>query len=82
MVRAAVSGALALCAKNVIPSLFPFLVVSSLLTAMGFGDWLSAPLEGFMYLAVPIDPIITADLTGQGKTLAEVAAIQKAADAS
>ena len=35
-----------------------------------------------MYLAVPIDPIITADLTGQGKTLAEVAAIQKAADAS
>ena len=48
MVRTAVSGALALCAKNVIPSLFPFLVVSSLLTALGFGDWLSAPLEGFM----------------------------------
>lgn len=48
LVRSAVSGALALCAKNVIPSLFPFFVVSSLLTAMGFGDWLSAPLEGFM----------------------------------
>lgn len=35
-----------------------------------------------MYLAVPIDPIISADLTGQGKTLAQVAELQKAADAS
>jgi len=48
-VRAAVSGALALCAENVIPSLFPFLVVSSALTALGFGQWLSAPMEGLMY---------------------------------
>ena len=35
-----------------------------------------------MYLAVPIDPIMTADLTGQGKTLAQVAKLQKAANAS
>lgn len=31
-----------------------------------------------MYLAVPIDPVLTADLTGQGQTLAQVAAIEAA----
>lgn len=31
-----------------------------------------------MYLAVPIDPAMTADLTGEGWTLAEVAAIEQA----
>lgn len=32
-----------------------------------------------MYLAVPADPVFTADLTGKGQTLKEVAAIQAAA---
>ena len=32
-----------------------------------------------MYLAVPVDPVFTADLTGEGQTLKEVAAIQAAA---
>ena len=31
-----------------------------------------------MYLAVPIDPVLTADLTGQGQTLAEVKAAEAA----
>lgn len=31
-----------------------------------------------MYLAVPIDPVLTADLTGQGQTLAQVAAVEAA----
>ena len=29
-----------------------------------------------MYLAVPVDPVMTADLTGEGKTLAEVARLE------
>ena len=32
-----------------------------------------------MYLAVPIDPVLSADLTGQGQTLAEVQAAESAA---
>lgn len=47
-VRAAVSEALALCAKSVIPAMFPFLVVSGLLISLGFGEWLSPALAGFM----------------------------------
>lgn len=33
--------ALTLCARTVIPALFPFLALSSALTALGFGDWIS-----------------------------------------
>ena len=47
-VRAAVSQALALCAGTVIPSLFPFLVVTTLLVSLGFGQLLSPLLEGLM----------------------------------
>lgn len=47
-VRTAVSEALALCAGSVIPAMFPFLVVSGLLIALGFGEWLSPALAGFM----------------------------------
>lgn len=46
-VRTAMTEALGLCAASVIPALFPFLVVSSLLLACGFGEWaagLFAPL--------------------------------------
>jgi S1-C subfamily serine protease len=34
-----------------------------------------------MYLSVPVDPVLTADLSGAGQTLAEVAKLQAAADA-
>ena len=34
-----------------------------------------------MYLAIPADPILTADLTGEGQTLREVLAAEKAASA-
>ena len=37
-VRAAAAEALGLCARSVIPALFPFLVVSSLLLSLGLGD--------------------------------------------
>ena len=46
--RAAVEEALSLCARSVIPSLFPFLVISSLLLAMGFGDLTASVLSGLM----------------------------------
>lgn len=49
-VREAVGEGLALCAGSVIPSLFPFLAVSSLLMALGFGEWVSGPLSGLMAL--------------------------------
>lgn len=45
-VRAAALRALTLCAETVIPSLFPFLAVSGLLTALGFGQWLAPHLSG------------------------------------
>lgn len=38
-VRDSVAEALALCARSVIPSLFPFLVASSALLALGFESW-------------------------------------------
>lgn len=45
-VRAAVGDGLILCAQSVIPSLFPFLVVSTLLISLGFGEALARPLGG------------------------------------
>ena len=47
-VRAAAARALTLCAGTVIPSLFPFLVISSLLIALGFGEWLAPHFAGLM----------------------------------
>ena len=47
-IRAAAAEALALCAGSVIPALFPFLVLSSLLVSLGFGEWLSPHLAGLM----------------------------------
>lgn len=47
-VRCTTSEALSLCARSVIPSLFPFLVVSSLLVSLGFGQWISPYFAGFM----------------------------------
>ena len=47
-VRASAARALALCAGTVIPALFPFLAVSSLLIALGFGEWLAPHLSGLM----------------------------------
>lgn len=47
-VRAAAARALTLCAGTVIPSLFPFLVISSLLIALGFGEWLAPNFSGLM----------------------------------
>ena len=47
-VRCTVSEALALCAGSVIPALFPFLAVSSLLVSLDFGQWLSPCFSGLM----------------------------------
>lgn len=47
-VRAAAAEALSLCASSVIPALFPFLVVSSLLLSLGLGGLLSPMLAGLM----------------------------------
>ena len=47
-VRASAARALALCAGTVIPALFPFLVISSLLIALGFGEWLEPHFAGLM----------------------------------
>lgn len=47
-VRSAAAEALALCAGSVIPALFPFLVLSTLLISLGFGEWLSPHLAGLM----------------------------------
>lgn len=49
-VRAAAAEALVLCGKSVIPALFPFLAVSTLLVSMGFGEWVSPHLAGLMAL--------------------------------
>ena len=49
-VRTSVSSALILCARSVIPALFPFMVVSSLLISLGLGELLSGPLGGLMAL--------------------------------
>ena len=47
-VRQAASEGLALCARSVVPALFPFLAVSSLLVTLGFGQWLSPYFSGLM----------------------------------
>ena len=47
-VRAAALDALELCAASVIPALFPFLVVSTLLLKLGFGEALAPWLAGLM----------------------------------
>jgi len=47
-IRDEAGEALVLCGKSVIPALFPFLVVSSLLVSLGFGEWLSPYLGGLM----------------------------------
>jgi len=46
--RAAALEALGLCAYSVVPALFPFLAVSSALTAAGFGEWISPLLSRWM----------------------------------
>lgn len=47
-IRAAAAEALVLCGKSVIPALFPFLTVSSLLVSLGFGEWLAPYFSGLM----------------------------------
>ena len=47
-VRLTAADALRLCASSVIPALFPILAVTGMLTAMGFGDWLSPLLSPLM----------------------------------
>ena len=47
-VRSSMEEALSLCAHSVIPALFPFLVASSLLLDLGFGELVSPWLAGFM----------------------------------
>ena len=49
-VRACVTEALGLCARSVIPALFPFMAVSSVITALGLGELLSGPFGNFMSL--------------------------------
>ena len=55
--------ALALCARSVIPALFPFLVVSTLLLRLGFGE-LAAP-----WLAGLIEPLFRVDGVGSSALL-------------
>ena len=47
-IRQSASEALSLCGRSVIPALFPFLVVSSLLLGPGFGELVAPWLAGFM----------------------------------
>lgn len=44
----AVYGALVLCGRSIVPSLFPFFVLSGLLTGSGAADWLAARLRSVM----------------------------------
>lgn len=46
--RAAAVEALSLCARSVIPALFPFLVVSSMLVRLGFSNWITPWCSGLM----------------------------------
>ncbi len=62
-VRQDVSAALALCARSVIPALFPFLVVSTLLLRLGFGE-LAAP-----WLAGLMEPLFRVDGVGSAALL-------------
>lgn len=47
-IKDAVTAGLGLCAGSVIPALFPFLVVSSLLVSLGLGDLAAPHLSGLM----------------------------------
>ena len=47
-IRAAAAEALVLCGRSVVPALFPFLAVSSLLISLGFGEWLSPFFSSLM----------------------------------
>ena len=47
-VRASAAEALSLCAKSVIPAMFPFMVVSGLLVSLGIGELTALYLAGFM----------------------------------
>lgn len=49
-VRAAAAAGLALCARSVIPALFPFMAASTMLVSLGFGEWASPRLAGLMSL--------------------------------
>jgi sporulation integral membrane protein YlbJ len=49
-VRGAVEEGLRLCGQSVIPALFPFLTVSSLLMSLGFGEWAAQPFAPLMRL--------------------------------
>ncbi len=62
-VRQDVSAALALCARSVIPALFPFLAVSTLLLRLGFGE-LAAP-----WLAGLMEPLFRVDGAGSSALL-------------
>lgn len=62
-VRQDVSAALALCARSVVPALFPFLVVSTLLLRLGFGE-LAAP-----WLAGLMEPLFRVDGVGSSALL-------------
>ena len=46
--RTAAVEALSLCARSVIPALFPFLVVSSMLVGLGFSTWMTPWCSGLM----------------------------------
>ena len=48
LLRAWAVEALSLCAASVVPALFPFLSVSSLLISLGFGEWVAPHLAGLM----------------------------------
>lgn len=47
-VRASVEKALSLCAHSVVPALFPFLVITSALLSLGFGELAAPWLAGLM----------------------------------
>ena len=47
-IRQWAAEALALCGRSVVPALFPFLVLSSLLVSLGFGELVSPYLAGLM----------------------------------
>ena len=49
-VREAAAEGLALCGRSVIPALFPFMAVSTMLVSLGFGEWASPRLAGLMSL--------------------------------
>ena len=47
-VRAVMQEGLSLCVRSVIPSLFPFMVVTSVLLSLGFGELAAPWLAGLM----------------------------------